>query len=204
MTALPLPSADSVVHRYWNAELGAHIVKVLPGEHYVTRNTDEVISTVLGSCVAACMRDPVAGVGGINHFMLPGEAGDAWGSANRSLRYGHVAMERLINDLLSAGARRERLETKLFGGANMARMRMQIGDANVQFAHAFLSAEGLPVLAEDVGGHAARRILYFPATGRVMMQALRREPDLRIFNSERFYRAALAQRDTDGSVELFE
>ena len=102
--------------RYHDKAFGCEAVKILPGEYFAT-DGDMALVTVLGSCVAACLRDPVAGVGGMNHFMLPRD--DTSGALSRSARYGAYAMEVLINQLMRMGARRERLEAKVFGGGNV-------------------------------------------------------------------------------------
>jgi chemotaxis protein CheD len=190
--------------RYWDNGLDAFVVKVLPGEHYVTRAADEAITTVLGSCVAACIRDPIAAVGGMNHFMLPGEVRGSWSGATNEMRYGQFAMEKLINDILRAGGRRERLEVKLFGGANVMNSSMRIGDSNAEFVLSFMKTEGLTVAAQDLGGDLARRINYFPMTGRVFRLELRRQPDGEVFAEELSYRERLRQQDVAGSIELFD
>jgi chemotaxis protein CheD len=190
--------------RYWDNSLDAYVVKVLPGEHYVTRAGDEAISTVLGSCVAACIRDPVAMVGGMNHFMLPGEVRGTWSGATNEMRYGQFAMEKLINDIMRCGGRRERLEVKLFGGANVMHSSMKIGDSNAEFVLSFMKTEGLTVAAQDLGGDAARRINFFPLTGRVFRLELRRQPDVEVFEAELSYRDRLRQQDVGGSIELFD
>jgi chemotaxis protein CheD len=105
----------SVGRRFFDADSAAWMVKVFPGEFYVTEKTDEVLVTVLGSCVAACIRDPVAGVGGMNHFMLPNDSSGAWGDDLRSTRFGNFAMEKLVNELIKAGCSRERMS----GGSTM-------------------------------------------------------------------------------------
>lgn len=197
-------SASQSAGRYWDNSLQAFVVKVLPGEHYVTRAADEAVTTVLGSCVAACIRDPIAQVGGMNHFMLPGEVRGSWSGATNEMRYGQFAMERLINDVLRAGGRRERLEVKLFGGANVMNSSMKIGDSNAEFVLSFMKTEGLSVAAQDLGGVLARRINYFPLTGRVFRLELRRQPDVEVFQEELTFRDRLSQQDVGGSVELFE
>ncbi len=122
-----------------------------------------VLSTILGSCVAVCLHDPGSGIGGMNHFLLP-EGRDAHDA--RSERYGVNAMEQLINALLRLGARRGGLVAKAFGGANMSPRLSPIGDANACFTREFLSSEGIPCLAESYGGMNARRVLFWPATGK--------------------------------------
>lgn len=134
-------------------------VHVVQGDYVVT-NEDVILTTILGSCVAACIRDPLAKVGGMNHFLLPdGGSGD-------DVRYGVHAMELLVNGLLSRGARRERLEAKLFGGARMVRGLADIGGKNAEFGRRFLAAEGITLVGESLGGNQARRIQYWALSGR--------------------------------------
>jgi len=140
------------------------IIYISQGEYKTSTQPAEVLSTVLGSCVAACIWDPVRALGGMNHFLLP--ASHDTGNA-RSLRYGAHAMEMLINDLLKQGAVRGALQAKLFGGANMASNLGDIGASNARFAKNYLETEGIPCLAESLGGTNARRVLFRPATGHV-------------------------------------
>ncbi len=156
---------------YFDSAFQCQAVKVLPNEYYVT-NEDLMISTVLGSCVAACIHDPLIGVGGMNHFMLP--EGDMHHPASATMRYGAFAMEVLINELLKAGAVRERLEAKVFGGGAVlsAMQQMNIGERNAQFVLQYLKAEGIPVRGQDLGDIHARRINYFPRDGRVMVRKM--------------------------------
>jgi chemotaxis protein CheD len=138
-------------------------IHVIQGECQVVTEPNVVLSTVLGSCVAACLRDPGAGVGGMNHFLLPG--GDT--SRNQeSERYGAYLMELLINGLLKRGARRDRIEAKLFGGARMLQGLSDIGAQNAAFARQFLANEGIRILAENLGGTHGRRLEFFPVSGR--------------------------------------
>ena len=131
---------------YYDSAFQCQAVKVLPNEYYVT-DEDLMISTVLGSCVAACIHDPKTGVGGMNHFMLP--EGDMQSPASATMRYGAFAMEVLINELLKAGASRDRLEAKVFGGGAVlsAMQQMNIGERNGQFVLNYLKTEGIPVKA---------------------------------------------------------
>ncbi len=158
--------------RIFDSRLGCDVVKLLPNEYFVT-GEDIVLSTVLGSCVAACIRDPLAGVGGMNHFMLPGDD-DTDRPASTSMRYGAFAMEVLINELLKLGARRERLEAKVFGGgAVLDQMRqLNIGERNATFALSYLRTEQIPVLAQDLRGDYPRRIHYYPFSGKVLMRRM--------------------------------
>lgn len=167
---MPVSDARATRH-YFDSAFNYQAVKVLPNEYYVTGD-DLMISTVLGSCVAACIRDPLTGVGGMNHFMLP--EGDSQSPASATMRYGAFAMEVLVNEVLKAGAARERLEAKVFGGgAVLAAMHQtNIGERNGQFVLNYLKMEGIPVLAQDLGDVQARRISYFPRDGRVMVRKM--------------------------------
>ncbi|AWN16007.1 chemoreceptor glutamine deamidase CheD [Salinisphaera sp. LB1] len=158
--------------RYVDVHGEVHI-KLLPKEFYVT-DQPFVLTTVLGSCVAACLRDAAAGVAGMNHFMLPDLDG-AESARIRSMVYGGYAMNRLIDALLAHGARRERLEAKVFGGANvLADMRTaRIGDANADFVRDYLARARIPILAEDLGGGWPRQVQYAAGTGRARVRRLR-------------------------------
>lgn len=138
-----------------------HKLVLVQGEHKVSADANLSISTILGSCVAACIYDPARGVGGMNHFLL---ADDNSGEA--AMRYGAYAMEVLINDLLKLGARKDDLQAKLFGGAKMMERLTDIGANNARFARHFLANEGIPVVAESLGGRSARRLEFWPVGGR--------------------------------------
>lgn len=137
-----------------------HIVQ---GEQAIATDPNAVLSTLLGSCVAACLRDPVAGIGGMNHFLLPG---DRFGASGNAERQGVHAMELLMNGLLRRGAQRSRLEAKLFGGARMMEGLTDIGEQNARFAERFLSAEGIPIVGSSLRGNRGRRIQFWPVSGR--------------------------------------
>lgn len=202
MSALNRQEAD---HRYWDSQAGAYAVSVLPGKHYLTSARDEVISTLLGSCVAACIFDLSAGWGGLNHFLLPcGEPGGP-DLGDSSTRYGNYAMEALINDLLKQGARRETLEVKVFGGANVIETRSghKIGSKNADFVLGFLKSENFRVSGQHLGGDRPRRILFNPTTGKVKMQLLKRTESRKIETVEKGFNASLKQSGMTGSIELF-
>ena len=141
---------------------GPQLVHVVQGDYAIADRDGIVMTAVLGSCVAACLRDPLAEVGGMNHFLLP-ETGL---HASTGVLYGAQAMELLINALMKHGARKDRLEAKLFGGARMIAGLSDIGRSNGEFARRFLRDEGIPCVAESLGGIRARRIRYWPLTGR--------------------------------------
>ncbi len=145
------------------------LIHIHQGECRISEDSRVVLTTMLGSCIAACMRDPIAGVGGMNHFLLPDtEEGDR----SASLRYGANAMELLVNGLLSIGAKRDRLEAKLFGGGRMADGFTDIGEKNAEFAELYLKRERIPLLGGSTRGREARRIQFWPVSGRVRQLAL--------------------------------
>jgi chemotaxis protein CheD len=191
------------VRRYRDPRFDAIAVKVFPGEHYVTSDPDEMLVTILGSCVSACIRDPLAQVGGMNHFMLPEAAGGGWDTASDSMRYGNVAMERLINDILSRGGLRQRLEVKVFGGGNVMSSSSNIGHRNADFVETYLAEESLPIAAHHLRGNLPRRVHYFPLTGRVMLLELARTEQEDVARSERAYKSKIKVEPVAGSVELF-
>jgi chemotaxis protein CheD len=195
---------NNTVRRYRDPEFGATVVKVLPGEHYVSSAPDEMIVTVLGSCVAACIRDPLIKFGGMNHFMLPESADGAWGTASASMRYGNFAMEVLINEILSRGGRRERLEIKVVGGGNVLAGATPVGSRNAAFVESYLEAEGLKAVASHLRGNLPRRVHYFPVTGKVMMRELRRSDDQVVLDTEKNYLSKLRTPPRSGDIELFD
>ena len=184
-------------------------MKILPGEYYVTRG-DEAITTVLGSCISACMRDPVKNVGGMNHFMLPEDASTGpnnWldPAVGLATRYGSYAMESLINDLLKLGAMRERLEIKVFGGGRVLSGMTDVGARNIEFVRGYLQLEGFRIAAEDLGGTQPRKVIYFPASGRVKMRRLRPVENRSISHHEQLYLDSIGnQAAGGGDVELFD
>lgn len=187
---------------YYDSRFEAQALKVLPGEYLVT-DREVMLVTVLGSCVSACMRDPLAGVGGMNHFMLPETENS--GAASESARYGGYAMEMLINELLKRGAARSRLETKVFGGGAVLPgfTVNNVGQRNGLFVLDYLRAEGLALSGQDLFDVYPRRVHYFPKTGKVFVKRLPSANDTEVLASEKLYRSRLQESPTQGSVELF-
>ena len=171
-------------------------VNIIQGEARVDDRPEVVITTLLGSCVAACIRDAGAGVGGMNHFLLPGEASQGSG---RMESYGLYLMEVLVNGLLKRGARRAALEAKIFGGARTMEGLSDIGAKNVDFARRFLALEGIAFAGGSVGGLVGRRIEYWPVSGRAR-QILMEPTDRRAFVRPV---QPLKIADTSGDLELF-
>lgn len=203
-TANPVAGFEHLT-RFWDPAIGAETVRLSPGEYYATR-TGEVITTVLGSCVGACIRDPFVGVAGMNHFMLPETEGEPdWGpGVSAATRYGSYAMEQLLNALFSLGARRERLEAKLFGGGRVLDGTTDIGEHNIVFARGYLRTEGIQVVAEDLGGDRGRRVVYFTDGGRVRVRRLGDQGIAQVASRERAYHTRIDHAPVCGDVELFE
>jgi chemotaxis protein CheD len=189
--------------RFFDAATAVWMMKVFPGEFYITKETNEVLVTVLGSCVSACIRDPVVGVGGMNHFMLPQHGSGAWGNDLKSTRFGNFAMEKLINELIKAGCMRERMEIKVFGGGNVTDSSNAVGSENAKFILTYLKAEGLKCAASDLGGTLPRRIHYYPSTGRVVRRLLGISERYSIDREEHDYGSRLRQQQPAGEIELF-
>ncbi|MBK1722865.1 chemoreceptor glutamine deamidase CheD [Thiocystis violacea] len=189
---------------YYDRHFETDAVKILPGEYYVSRR-EILMVTVLGSCVAACIRDRVSGTGGINHFMLPDDKRDDDSRFGRSMRYGDYAMEILINQLLKLGARRSNLEAKIFGGGNVLPgfKNHVVGERNATFVVEYLRTEDIKVTAQDLLGNYPRKVYFFPTTGRVLVKKLRSMHNDTIIERERSYRETLRQSKMEGEVELF-
>jgi chemotaxis protein CheD len=196
------------LQRFWDPIRKSHAVKIFPGQYYVTKR-NEMIVTTLGSCVSACIRDPEIGLGGMNHFMLPSKSShhrnqsteDPW---NTAARYGNLAMELLINTIMRNGGERKNLEVKLFGGAKILTHMNNIGCFNVDFIRKYIKTEGLLVLAEDLGGLCPREIRYFPATGKAQLKRLPQLKGASVVRDERSYRINLNRRNPCGEIELFD
>ena len=189
---------------YYDRTFDCEAAKILPGEYYFT-NKSMLIVTVLGSCVAACLRDRVSGIGGMNHFMLPDGNGDVSNPTSASMRYGAYAMEVLINQLLKAGAKRENLEAKVFGGGNVLRgfTAINVGERNARFVRDFLRTEHIHVVAEDLNDVHPRKVYFFPDTGRVLVKKLKQLNNYTLVRREQDYASRLKANDVGGDVDLF-
>ncbi len=189
---------------YYDRTFDCDAAKILPGEYYYTAK-NMLIVTVLGSCVSACIRDRVTGLGGMNHFMLPDGGGDAGSPVSASMRYGTFAMEILINDLLKAGARREHLEAKVFGGGAVLRgfTAMNVGQRNAAFVMQFLKTERIPVLAEDLNDIHPRKVYFFPKTGKVLVKKLMQTQNDTVAKRELDYARRLKVEPVGGDIDLF-
>ena len=188
---------------YFDPKFDRFAIKVHPGEHYLTAQNDEMLVTVLGSCVSACIRDPGTGFGGMNHFMLPESETGQWGASSAAMRYGNHAMEMLINAVISSGCPRHRLEIKLFGGSNVTGGTSGIGDQNAEFILRYMKNEGLSIAAMDLGGVKPRRIHYFPETGQVKRLFVGQKDRRNVADVEQSFRRKITDTPVGGDVELF-
>jgi chemotaxis protein CheD len=185
-----LPIANNL---YFDNYFKRRGVKLLPNEFYTT-GEDMVLVTVLGSCVAACIYDRAAGIGGMNHFMLPDD-GDPAQVASESMRYGAYAMEVLINELIKMGGRREHFEAKVFGGAAVlaAMTTINIGDRNAEFVRRYLGLEKIRIAAEDLQGVHPRKVAFMPTTGQAMVKKLRLQQEPIVAEREQALAKQVAQ-----------
>lgn len=192
-----------MINRYPDKMHDVFAAKILPGEYYVTRH-DEMIVTVLGSCISACIRDPSAGIGGMNHFMLPAD-NQARGPTHvdAAARYGNYAMEHMVNDILKHGGRRERLEVKIVGGGRILAQMTDIGRRNIEFVQQYIRCEGLRLVGTDVGGIHPRKVQYFPMNGSAKVKRLTSLHNNTVQQRESEYMNELKQKPVAGDVELF-
>lgn len=195
------------VNRYWDGIHKSYAAKILPGQYYVSKN-DELIATVLGSCISACIYDPVAKIGGMNHFMLPEHAtgaDDMWRDTviNSRTRYGNFAMEHLINDIIKFGGSRGNLEVKICGGGRVMEKMTDVGLRNIAFVYDYLATEHLRLLKEDVGDIYPRKVLFHPTTGVLKVRKLKKLANNTIVGRDLDYMDQLDQNNVSGTVDLF-
>jgi chemotaxis protein CheD len=203
---MALVTMDQFAHvrRMRDSRFPHEIASILPGEFFVS--TDPmIVYTVLGSCVSACIRDPIVGIGGMNHFMLPKpkEGGnDSWGE---STRYGSYAMESLINEILKRGGLKRRLEVKLFGAGRIYEGNIDVGARNAEWVLEYLRAEGLAASKTDLGDVCPRKVYYYTESGRVLMKKIERVKNSTILERERTYakRIQVKKEDPAEDVTLF-
>lgn len=188
------------IKKYYDKVNNCQTAKILPGEFYVT-DKQEMITTVLGSCVSACIYDLDSGLGGMNHFMLPGN--DAANDADGSTRYGLFAMESLVNEILKRGCFKRNLKAKLFGGGQIIENMSDIGQKNIRFAKKFLFSEGIPLESHDLGLIFPRKVNFFPLSGRVMVKRLQSLHNNTIEQREKQYMQSLNTTPVSGDIDLF-
>ncbi|AIY64111.1 chemoreceptor glutamine deamidase CheD [Pseudoalteromonas piratica] len=188
------------IKRYWDRGRDSVVAKILPGEVYVTKQ-NELISTVLGSCISACVYDYKMGIGGMNHFMLP--ANNNAGIDSLSCRYGNWAMEFLINEIIKNGGSRDNFKIKIFGGGKIIKGMGDIGEGNIMFVSQYLKNEGFLVESHDVGGPWPRKVLFNPTSGKAHVKKLRSMHNDTIQQREFKYLHEIEEQDTHTDIELF-
>ncbi len=198
------PIDQRATHRFFDRQFNRECVKVLPGE-YCIASGEKMIVTVLGSCVAACLRDTQSGIGGMNHFMLPDGGGDGHDDVSYSMRYGACAMEVLINELVKAGADRRRLSAKVFGGGNVIASApgIDVGRRNAEFVRNYLATEGIPIIGADLNKTWGRKVAFFPDTGEAMVKKVIMDAGRDAFAEESRYARQLKQAPKSGDIDLF-
>lgn len=204
--AKALNGFDSV-NRFWDKAKEKYVAKILPGEFYVTTHK-ELISTTLGSCVSACIWDKVAGIGGMNHFMLPLTDQEIdnikWGNDDTdATRYGNYAMEFLINEILKNGGTRKNMAVKLFGGGKVLRNAGDIGKRNISFVMDYIKVEDMKLEAYDLGDVYPRKVLFDPKSGKAQMKKLIIVDNETIAAREKTYRKTITEKPVEGEVDLF-
>jgi chemotaxis protein CheD len=195
------------INRVWRQKHQRVVAKILPGQFYVT-DQDEMIVTLLGSCIAACVRDTESKIGGMNHFMLPVTGcnkyqADSEAIISDAMRYGNYAMEHLINTILNYGGKRKNLEVKIFGGGKVIESLGSIGQRNVDFILNYIETEALALAAQDLGGIYPRLIRYFPSTGQVQLKKIQSLHAEAVVSTETRYQQRLKTASIEGSIELF-
>ncbi len=211
MSSLTIPApclqGFESIHRRWNEKEQITEAKILPGEFYVTTRNERIF-TVLGSCIAVCVRDIKTGVGGMNHFMLPIISHERLNEQSSAIigtatRYGNFAMEHLVNNILKNGGRRGFLEVKVFGGGRVMKAMTDVGQKNIDFIFEYLASEGFRVTAQDVGDVYPRKVLFYPATGRARVRKIQ-DPNVEVIVSrELVYKKAMENLKVESEIELF-
>ena len=201
-----LPGFEGI-SRFHNREHDMDMAKILPGEFYVTKS-NEIIATVLGSCVSVCLRDTKLGIGGMNHFMLPenkkrGDDNWKYNRIDKAARYGADAMEHLINEILKHGGKKNNFEFKLCGGGRIMAAMADIGKKNIDFIKRYLDMEGYGIASEDLGSIYPRKVRYFPLTGKLQIMKLRSLHNDTIIKREVDYQEELKIAPVAGDIELF-
>ncbi len=198
-------NANFSMSSYYDPKFKTDAVKVLPGEYYAT-DGEEMIVTILGSCVSVCLRDSYSGIGGLNHFLLPHDHSNRDTPLTESARYGVYAMELLVNHLLKLGAMRHRLEAKVFGGGKVIKdfTFANVGERNVSFVLEHLKQEGIPIVARDLLDIYPRKVHFFPHSGRVMLKKINSlHNNNNLIELEKGYLRDVERKPIAGPIDLF-
>jgi chemotaxis protein CheD len=190
---------------YFDQMLGVHLVSVMAGVYHWTRSENIAFATTLGSCLSVCAYDRVAGVGGMNHFLLPKAPEREEAKFSESFRYGSAAIETLLNSLYNKGAAKNGMTIKIFGGGKVLNgVSQDIGQKNIDFAKRFFQSENMRIDGADVGGTFGRRVIFFPRTGKVLVRQLGDTNEIKkIAETELNVLNALSGKRDESDVELF-
>lgn len=201
----PVPGFEGA-HRVWDPVHHRWTVRIVPGELFVTPH-DESISTILGTSLSVCLRDPVLRIGGMNHFILPIRIDEATGIPARdtqeALRYGRSVMERLLREVVKLGACRERLKAKMYGGGRHMQPGNDAAESTIAFARRYLREQGVPLVAEKLGAGYPRRLVYFPSSGIALMDRLPNRLVAAVAKREMQYVQSLLQPPSVGVASRF-
>ncbi len=194
------------MYKMFNRKIDKHVIIIQPGEFYVSTDPHEAIATVLGSCISVCLLDRKNGVGGMNHFMLPGDFRNEEIFSSKSGRYGMFAMESLINEMMKKGAKRENFIAKMFGGGHVLNFRKTDGnvpESNINFAKTYLEFEEIRMVASDVGGNAGRKIIFVPSEdGKVLLKRLAPTGAGDYMKEEQTYKANVFDKKKDEKSDM--
>lgn len=180
------------MYKRYSDKFKRNIIIIYPGEYYVS--SEDIIATVLGSCIAVCIKDKKTGIAGMNHFMLPGDVRSEDIFLSASAKYGMFAMEQLLNDMIKKNGSKKDFEAKVFGGGHVLNFRKTDGnvpESNIEFVRAFLNMEQISIVNQDVGGYTGRKILYFPDTSKVLLKRLTSTVDSQLIKAEQSYKTKL-------------
>ncbi|HNU75129.1 MAG: Chemoreceptor glutamine deamidase CheD [Deltaproteobacteria bacterium ADurb.BinA179] len=197
------------MYKRYSGKFKRNMVIIYPGEFYVS--TQDIIATVLGSCISVCIKDKKTGLAGMNHFMLPGDVRSEEMFLSASAKYGMFAMEQLINEMIKRKGSKKDFEAKVFGGGHVLNFRKtdsNVPESNIDFVRAFLRMEQIAIVKEDVGGYSGRKILFFPETAKVLLQRLESSVDSKVIQAELSYKTRLFRekeklQQTGGDLTLF-
>ncbi|HNX25007.1 MAG TPA: chemotaxis protein CheD [Spirochaetota bacterium] len=163
------------MHVHAKHKLGKNLNIIYPGEYYIT-NKDELIGTLLGSCVSVCLHDPENKIGGMNHFMLPGKISKADIFSDDNARYGIASINKIVSEIVAKGASKNHLTAKIFGGGNIIKFlnisgkQSLIPSDNIRVAKLFMEIEDIPIVALDVGEDYTRKIIFDVSSGKVYLR----------------------------------
>lgn len=197
------------MYKRYSDKFKRNMVIIYPGEYHVS--SQDIIATVLGSCIAVCIKDTKTGIAGMNHFMLPGDVRSEDIFLSSSAKYGMFAMEQLLNEMIKKNGSKKHFEAKVFGGGHVLNFRKTDGnvpESNIEFVKAFLKMEQISIVKQDVGGYTGRKILFFPDTAKVLLKRLVSTVDSQIIKAEQSYKNKLFEdneklQHTGGDLTLF-